>query len=667
MNQSPGYRGIPELLKVLLLSAAITVLGMTEVCAQMPRAGQYRLELTANPSQVPADNSTEARVRIEVRETTGRLVAGEVQLVVSTSLGYLSEDRVARHKSLQIRTNGGVGIVFVSSDAAGLATITAWVGEARNSTTIRFLPEGEAARPVSKVIHVRAKWVGFSVDHRVIEARDEAQIQLGKLSIAATDSVSVDLTGFYIQAASLEPDGVVVQSESHELAGNHLYFDLGTRRGCLRRLGDGGVERVFFDAYKLTPVEDGFELPPSAFRREERETQTWLLADGLSYFIGEKIVLRHGSAWVGNQKIVSFLPIWIIGLPGYRGSTNSNMFSLSSDGGLALDFPYFYSVTETTTGAVKVQHGTEAGSIASRDGWALAWEREYRALDDDYEGSIEIAGLPRSEWGWQWQDQRRIRDDVSSYLNVAMPDHHSIFSDVSAYRYASSGRYNLRAYYDNPRDYIDSYGLVGDWLANPIRLDTHKSYRLGLTAGVEHSFLTNRVEFNNDLFASLDFGTHALGSRTTAQPRIRNVFSWDTGGYNANAVRFDIDLKHSFGRSCLIGMGYGAEYFSGDATVDGIEQTVTLDLMTRRGKWYLYLYGSHNITFEDTFAYLDINFYPSPKWRWEVAGTYYDFDGDTFNEWELTVARIFGQREIGLSYSEETNRISLELGGFTAF
>ena len=50
-----------------------------------------------------------------------------------------------------------------------------------------------------------------------------------------------------------------------------------------------------------------------------------------------------------------------------------------------------------------------------------------------------------------------------------------------------------------------------------------------------------------------------------------------------------------------------------------------------------------------------------------MAGTYYDFNGDAFNEWELTVSRVFGQREIGLSYSEETNRVSLELGGFTSF
>ncbi len=658
---------MPELLKGLLLSAALILLGATHVCAQMPRAGQYRLKLTANPTQVPADNKTEARVRIEIREHTGRLVTQQVDVVVSTSLGYLSEDNVSRQKSLQIRANGGSGIVFASSDTAGLATITAWVGEARNRTTIRFLPEGEAARPVAKVIHVRGNWVGFSVDHRVIEARDEAQVRLGKLSIAATDSVTIDLSGFYIQAASLEPDGVVLLADGHQLAGNQLYFDLGTRQGCLRRLGDVGVERVFFDAYDLTPLQEPFELPPCAFRSDERETQTWLLAEGLSYFIGDKIVLRRGSAWVGNQKILSFLPIWIIGLPGYTGSSNSNMFSISSDGGVALDFPYFYSVTETTTGAVKIQHGTQAGSVASRDGWALAWEREYRALDDDYEGSIEVAGLPRSEWGWQWQDQRTIRGDARSYVNVAMPDHHSLFSDASIYQYTSSGRYNIRAYYDDPREYIDSYGLVGDWLSNPIRLDSHKSYRLGRPLGAERSFLTNQLEFNNQLYASLNFGTHDLGSRTTLRPGLRNVFSWDTGGYSANAVRFDLDFDHRFGRSASMGLGYTAEYFTGDATVDGLEQTLSFDLITRRGKWYIFLYGSHNITFEDTFAYLDINLYPSPKWRWELAGTYYDFDGVTFSEWELTLARVFGQREIGLSYSDETNRISLELGGFTAF
>ncbi len=655
-------------MRLLLCAAVLIGLGGPQTCAQVARSGQYRLKLTAIPPQRPADNKTEARVRIEVRTESGQLATEEVEVVISANLGYLSTDHVSRQQSLQVRAIGGVATVFASSNTPGLATITAWVRESRNSTTIRYLPEGEVARPVAKTIHIKGKWTGFSVDHRLLEARDQAQVRLGELTIEASDTIDIDLNDFSLRAFSLEEAGVVVSRGERELSGKQLYFDLGTRRGVLRGAGVSGIERVFFDAYDLQPLEAEWEPPSDAFSYDTRETQTWLVADSISYFIGEKIVLRHGSAWIDQDKILSFPAYWIIGEPGYTGSTNNNMFSADTGGGVALDFPFFYSVTDTTTAAVKVQHGTTSGSVAAaRGGWSLAWEREYRSLTNDYEGSIEIAGLPRSSWGLQWQDQRTLWGDANSYLNFSMPDHHSIFSDASVYRYTDKGRFNLRAYYDDPRDYDTSYGLVGDWLSNPIALNERNSYRIGLTAGTEHHHETGAVEFGNRAFAELNWGTYDLGRKTTLRPVLRNMFSWDTSGYNANGLRADLDFTHRLSLNSIIGLSYSAEYFSGDATVDGIEQILSLDLSARRNKWYLYAFGTHNITFDDTFSYLDLNYYQSERWRWELAGIIYSFEDSSYNEWELTLARMFGQREIGLTYSEETGRLSLEFGGFATF
>jgi len=652
---------------VLVCAALLAVFGAPRACAQVPRSGEYRLRLSANPSQVPADNKTEARVRIEVRTEGGALATEEVQVVVRTTLGYLSTDRMSRQDSLQVRTVGGVATVFASSNTAGLATITAYVGDARNSMAIRYLPEGEAARPVSKVIHVNGRWVGYSADHRIIQASDEATAHLGDLSVVASDRIDIDLNTLTLRATSLNPRGVVIKRGNRELAGEDLYFDITTRRGVLRRLAEPGGERVFFDAFDLAPVDSEWEVPPDVFACDTRETQTWLVADSMSYFIGEKIVLRHGSAWVDESKVLSFPSYWIIGLPGYTGSTNTNMFSVDSQGGVALDFPFFYSVTDTTTAAVKVQHGAQAGSVSARDGWSLAWEGEYRSLSDDYEGSLEVAGLPRSSWGLQWQDQRTVWDDASSYVYFSMPDHHSIFSDASAYRYTDRGRFNLRAYYDDPRGYGTSYGLVGDWLSNSFRLSSQNSYRLGVTASGQRNQGTGRIEFGNQLFAELDWDPYQFGRDTVLRSTLRDSFSWDTNGYRANGLRAELDFTHRLGLSSILDLGYSAEYFSGDASVNGLEQIANLDFSSQHGKWYLYSSGSRNITFGDTFAYLSLNCCPNEKWRYELAGTYYKFEASPYSEWELTVARTFGEREIGLTYSEETGRVPMVLGGFTTF
>lgn len=654
--------------RLLLAALAACVVGWSTGRAHAAPGDEYRLRLTANPVQVPADGKTTSRVRIEVRRADNRLATEDVEIVVSTTFGTVSVDGSGGQPTLQVRASGGIATVFASSSTPGLATVTGWVRDQRNSVSIRFLPEGQAASPVAKVIHVRGEWVGYSVDNRVIQAREKAQVRLGDLEFHAEGGADVDLDAMALRANSLVPDGVTVKCGDAELSGQDLYFDLTTRRGVIIGEHGAGMTRRYFDAFDLTEEIDEWELPDKALAVDDRETATWLIATSISYFIGEKLVLRHGSAWVGTKKVMSFPKYWIVGMPGYSGSTNSKMLNVNSEGGVAVDFPFFYAVSDTTTSAVKVQRGTEAAYTGVREGWSLAWQREYRGLADNYEGSIEVGGLPTSNWGVQWRDQRGLGGNATSYLDVVSPDHRSVFTDASVYQYTGSGRYNFRGYFDAPRDADKSYGLVADWLSNSHPALGSSKYRMGLSLGAERSLRTERTELGSQVYGELDWGTHRFGRKTSLRPTLQNRFSWDTGGYSANAVRADLDLRHQLDPRTSLSIDYSAEYFTGDSHVTGLEHLVSLDLNSYRGKWYLYAYGSRNLTFEDTFAYMNLSYYPSSTWRWGLSGTYYDFDaGDTYDEWVLSVGRMFGQREIGITYNEETGRISLDLNGFTTF
>ena len=53
-----------------------------------------------------------------------------------------------------------------------------------------------------------------------------------------------------------------------------------------------------------------------------------------------------------------------------------------------------------------------------------------------------------------------------------------------------------------------------------------------------------------------------------------------------------------------------------------------------------------------------------PGWRLGLFGTYYDYDTADYSDLELELARALGNKELGLRYSMETGRLSLELGGF---
>ena len=46
-----------------------------------------------------------------------------------------------------------------------------------------------------------------------------------------------------------------------------------------------------------------------------------------------------------------------------------------------------------------------------------------------------------------------------------------------------------------------------------------------------------------------------------------------------------------------------------------------------------------------------------------LVGTHYDFTDTSFDDLEFDVARSIGDREIGLRYSVDAQRVALELGG----
>lgn len=636
-------------------------LGTTLAWCQTSRAGLYQLQLAATPTQVPADGQSQARLRVDVRDQTGRSVPDGTPFVAHTDVGQLSFSSVGRQASINGRTTGGFAILFLTSTTPGTATVTVQAADSRTVTYVDFLPEGEAASGDARLADVTGGWVGYSMELGMIEARDRAKIKFGKLTIEAGGVVQIDIEGMFLKAQD-----VVIRRGNAELRGEDLYYDFATKRGILRRFGEEKVERVFFDSIGLKPLETGWDVPDDAFKMNKKETDTWLIARSVSFFLREKVVLRSASLWIQEQKVFNFPPYWIIGLPGYTGETNSQAFGMTSNGGLAIDFPFFYRVTDKATGAIKIQRGARASSVTSRDGWSVAVSEEYRN-GMGTEGQLELGGLPRKDWGFMWRDNRPVLGSGFNYMNFAMPDHQSIFADTNAYQYRSGGRLSLRGYYDRPVDYDSSYGIIGDWLADPKPIGGRNlSYRLGTSVGWRNfSELGGTTGFTNELYSELNLGERTMGKRTTLSPILTNVYSWDTTGYRENSLRGDLRLEHQFKPSLNLGLDYSAELRDGSGEGDGLSQVLGLDLRASHGaKWDSYLTSTYQIEDSGLYAYLNFDYKLNPKWRWGVSGTYYDFSDNAYRDVELSLGRIFGDREVNLSYSTEAGRFSVSLGGF---
>ncbi len=629
--------------------------------AQAPRYNGVRVNLWPNPRVLPADGKSEATIRAELRDPNGGIVPDGTIVVFRIEGGDLSLDGSERRQVVTAETVAGAATVYATSTTIGTAMIYAELatGEGKNRVAVAFVEEGSSLLGGGGVVHVRGNWVGYALDRGMVEARDQAEVEFAGVRIFSPDLLQVDVNTLFLTAMD-----AVVEFRGQTIEADELSYDLLAGQGSLRRIGDAGIEELCFDCYTLQEREPEQELGPELFRLGTSDAVAWAVARGVSIYPQQKIVLREAKLYAGGSKIANLPKYWIIAMPGYSGSTHSRVMGVNSDGELAVDFPYFYRVTETQTGAVKLQHGASSGSVIARDDWSLALEETYDS--GTAQGAVSLVGLPRRDWGLQWRDQRSLGGRRDGYFTIFSPDHESWYADANVYELSAGQRVNFTASIQRPSGADLSYAVGADWLSmnRPLGI-WNSSYRLGTSATLRHiDGFDDGLVAENQFYAALDLPRHYLSERTSLTPSLTDVFTWDTGGYRYNSLRAELRLRHIVSSNKSVNLAYQGEMTSGDND-DGYRQTVNLDLRAHHGrKLSSYLTTTYDISDEQFYGFGLVDYYVDDRWRVGVAGTYYQLDDGAYDDVEITVAREIGPTEIGLRWSEATGRISLELGDF---
>jgi len=654
------WKGVFVLLGVLVPLLCFGAFGG----AQSIRFGGSRIVVTASPTRLPADGEATARVRVEVRARDGSAVPDGTEVIVSTDLGDLSADGGSKQRSLATPTEGGYAQVFLTSEEPGSATVRATYLDSRNLVLVEFTPPGEGGRPESRVVHVSGGWVGYCSDLDLIEARGPAELRYQGLVLEA-DTLQLNPRTLVVRA-----DGVRMKRRDQQLECEDTYLELSAMRGGLRRFGDLGVEEVTYNAYTLQPTEAEQEIPEDAYRFDDREGRIWTVARSLSLFPGEKLVLRSASLHVDQRRVMRYPPYWVIAFEGYSGSSNSQFVQFDSNGGLALDFPLFFSVTDTSTGALKIQRGASNGSFMARNGWSLALEFTNQSLSGDRDTALVIDGLPKSDFGLLFSDRRKLFGDGDADLSIAWPDHHSLFSDFSFFRYGSAGHLAVRTHLDRPEDLGLAYGLDTDYLSNSKPLLGGTRFRWGTGLGVERSvWNADGLVFEHSVATYLDFNGWRPSESTSIVPSVSNSFTWNTADRLDNVARLQLSFSQRFFRGVNANLRYSFEHRSGRSGLTylpdtrGIDQQVNLNLSAAgSSKWDAYLNANYGLTDQTVYGFGALNYRP---WRWYrlgLLGTYYKFSDLSFSDVEISLNRALGNREIGLRYSTADDRVSLQFG-----
>jgi|LSQX01.1.fsa_nt_gb hypothetical protein len=644
---------------VRIIPALVLALLPCLVAAQAPRFNGVRIDLWPTPRVVPADGKTEATIRAELRGPDGRPVPDGTVVVFRIDGGDLSLDGAERRQVVTAETINGAATVYATSTVSGTGTIHAEVttGEGKNRVSIAFVEEGSSLLGGTSVVHVRGNWVGYALDMSIVEARDEAEVEFAGVRITSPDVLQVD-----VRSLTLKAMNATVSSRGESLHADDLSYDLMAGQGVLRRVGAAGVERLCFDCYSLQEREPEDPVVGETFRLDTADAAVWAVADGISIHPQEKVVLRSASLYAGGKRVVELPKYWIIGMPGYSGTTHSRVLGLNSSGQLAIDFPYFYRVTESQTGAVKLQHGASAGSVVARSDWSLALEESYDT--GLAEGAVSLIGLPRDDWGLQWRDQRRLGERRDGYFTIYSPDHQSYYADANIYETGADLRTTFTAAVQKPRGEDFSYAVAADWLTMNRPLGVwDASYRLGATLGARHiAGFDSGIVGENQLYAALDFPRQHVGSRGSLTPSVSNLFSWNTAGFNHNSLRGELRYRQIVSSDKSIYLSYQGQLSSGSLS-DDFRHAVNVDLRAWHGrKVSSYLTTTYDLSRSEFYGFGLVDYYVDDNWRLGLAGTYYDVTDGSYDDLEVTVARRLGPTEIGLRWSEASGRISLELG-----
>ncbi|MGQ9730031.1 MAG: hypothetical protein ACUVX8_02040 [Candidatus Zipacnadales bacterium] len=657
MRQIPYAVGWAGLLLLLELNGA-------RCLAQTVRVGDSRILISANPTRLPADGQTVSRIRIEVRTRDNAPAPDGTPVTVNTDIGALTTDLGHKTTSATIPTEGGYALIYLISDEPGTATVQASMGNSRNRVLVEFVPLSEVGKRESTVVHVTGKWVGYCSDLELIEARGPAELRYRGLILEA-ETLQLNPRTLVVKA-----DGVVLRRKDLELECEDTYLELMSMRGVCRRFGELGVEQVPYSAFTLKPSEAEQQIPEDAFRFDDREGRVWMVCKSVAIFPNEKIVLRSAALHVDQHRIMRYPPYWVIAFEGYQGSNNSQFLQFNSEGGLALDFPIFFSVTDSSTGALKIQRGASNASVMARQGWSFALEFTQSDPANEADSALVVHGLPRSDFGVNFQHTQKVLGGADASFSLAWPDHKSLFTDFSVFRYGSGGHLSFRSHLDRLDAGGTSYGANADFLSTAQPWGKRFNFRWGM--GVE----ADRNAWNEDGFvfeyrtsAYLDLTPFQFGKATNLTPSFSNLFAWDTAHRHSNTARAQLALTHRVGKGINLNLRYILEHRSGESryavydSQTGFTQELALNVSAFASqKWDAYLNASYDLTDSDIYGFGSLNYRPWEKYRLGLIGTYYEFAGTSFNDIEISFNRSLGGREIGVRYSTADDRVSLQFG-----
>lgn len=640
-------------MRALFFLALIVVLSIgVYTCAAAPST--YALWLTSHPQAIVADSHSAATITAELRDSSGNTVPDGTVVDFTTSLGVIER---------RARTSNGIARVRLESgNVTGTALISAVVSDGNAVAQLRvdFLEPGTEMFDESFIVVDSKKHLGYDVGAQVVDSAGGVTITHRGLRIDAEEAQISLKTNILRAKARMGGDDITIQRGDKKLVASALFYDLNAMRGVILTPASEGAQRMLFRGRDLFVEADAdpedkvnFDFSPVT------EADMFIKCRSCIIRPGEEIKFKRAEYYVDGSKLLS-VPLQVVRLRDGTGGAGQ-LITYGTDG-LRLDVPFYYSLTPSGTGAVRLKHSepTGWGSYSGRAGWQVDVDQEYNI--GSTQGLFQVNRITSREWGLRWNQRMEFDNDSQVYTYFDFPGHRDLYGTVDYTRFLgdytfstslrgnklrdADGRYSASTYLQSR-----SKPLIGD--AVSYAFTTRLSYDGGYSAGGSSFGTGIGLQFYGK---PLRFGVNT-GVNTSL------TVSRDWGGSNAGtSVYANAGLYRNLGDIGRFGLNYS--YAWADAEYGYNAQRISADLLIRpSNRWQTSLFSIYGINDHSVSAFADASYFIAPTWRMGVLGTYQKMPYYKYSDVEIMLAKALGRQEARLTWSQSRKKLRLE---FTA-
>lgn len=670
----------------------IPLIGLVLSASTRTDAGAL-ISVDATPLSIPADGRSYSQILVTVFDGTGAPVPDNTEVRFTTSAGDITP---------VVYTTGGRAVgILTSSTFPQTAVINAFAEGSSGSAQVEFAASDyRDLSPRTRTIRMEGSSLAYSVELDTVLGSNGVTLEYRGLTIEATSAQVCQMYG-QIRAQG----NVIVRKDGQTLTADTFAYDSGADRINLLDYGDEFMRTL--EADTLKPVGPGsmradlqlFEPLMNVAGR------TWIVCERLVLIPGQRILFFKASIYVGDSKVVT--------IPYYSYSYEKRESILqqvrySSRDGMLVDLPFYYRMTDTGTGALKLRYagdGTEYGSYyRPPKGTSIGLEQDYwlgernqgRIFVDSIASSsmalemahhLEFGSLltgGRAELSARYQPSSSYaRDSYNASLSVMGSLRNY---DYSVFGYLGGSRNQQYDIFDpESMEYVDqSYGSIETILRPKKRIvSAGLTLTPSLSVGYRNLWDSSGGPASASLYQSLRL--HAVRSKPlnrSTMLRFDGTVSLTAADGRAGAsIRLGPSLRHHWtGGSTSLSYTLSLQDGSTDSAPALARHQLGCNLfLSMRGKWNLFSSATYGLDSKRLTLYSAVNYRIAEYWQ--IRASYnlyryaYEFNDNHYSYktsyLKVGVYRPLGSYEIGLAWSPDgqnygvkrNSRLWLELGG----